>query len=83
MAEDDTKLEPATVIGVAASPAVPEDGVTEVTVGTGLLLPVGGGVVVLEPPPPPQPAIANTAHNITAGKAHVERGMGRPGPMSW
>jgi hypothetical protein len=38
---------------------------------------------VLEPPPPPQPAIANTAHNITAGKAHVERGMGRPGPMSW
>jgi hypothetical protein len=76
------KPEPARVTWVAAAPAAAEEGVTDAIEGVGLLLASGGGVVVEPPPPPPQPAIAIAAHKITANSAHVERGMGRPVPMS-
>jgi len=66
------------VIGVAASPTVAEDGVTDIINGVGLSLSLGGGVVELEPPPPPQPAMGSNTHKINAITARTGRGMGRP-----
>ena len=74
------KPEPETVTGVAADPAVADEGVTDATDGVGLLLSSGGGVVVEPPPPPPQPVMDSRLHKINAITAHFERGMGRPVP---
>ena len=52
---------PLTVTVVAAAPATALDGVTDVTVGLGLLEGVGVGVVVDDPPPPPPQADRNIA----------------------
>src|ERR1700722_1198418 len=75
--------DPASVTWVAAAPAVAAEAVADAKDGVGLLLSAVGGVVAVLPPPPPQPAIAIAAHKVAANSAHVERGMGRPVPMSW